>query len=560
MKLTIKGKNTVELNQKHYLTSGGEGKIYVKDNTVYKVCEDGKMIPEGKINELSPLDKPNIIKPENILLDSKNKSVGYTMKFIPDTYVLCQLFNKSFRTRNSINENSMFALIKQMQDTIEFIHSRNILLVDLNELNFLVDQQFKDVFFIDVNSYQTKSYPATAIMDSVRDRHCNNKFTKDTDWFSFAIISFQMFIGIHPFKGKHPKYIDFNERMLANVSILDSQVKYPVAACQPLSVIPKVYLDWYKAVFEQGKRIAPPNDLINTIKVVAVVTKTITGNNLFDIKELYDFSGDIMYYVNNLREVILTSDKIFLDKNLKTNIKIKNDSKVFFTPKSIKPILADIENGKLVLTDVNTGANIPINLNTNKIMNYDGRLYALNNSQILEIQLIELQNSIIASTIYVANVLEQSLQFFDGVIVQNLFDSYYISLFPASKECRQIRLTELSNHKIIDAKFDKKILIVIAVDKSGKYHRFIFSFNNKFEYTIAKVEDITFTGINFVVLDNDTCILINESEELEIFKVFNLLNVKKIDDPLISSDMKLYSKGSQVLFTKNCKLFSFAMK
>lgn len=77
MKVFVKGKNKpIELNNADFLAQGGEGKIYVKNNTVYKICDSGKMIPEGKIIELSALSDPHIIKPEQILVDSKNVDVG----------------------------------------------------------------------------------------------------------------------------------------------------------------------------------------------------------------------------------------------------------------------------------------------------------------------------------------------------------------------------------------------------------------------------------------------------------------------------------------------------
>jgi hypothetical protein len=207
MKVFVKGTNKpIELTNADFLAQGGEGKIYVKGNKVFKICESlSKMIPEGKFTELSVLSDQHIIKPEEILVDAKDKNIGYTMKFIKDSYTLCQIFAKAFRLRNKIKHDAV-DLVQQMQKTIQHIHSHDILLVDGNEFNFLLDDKFKEVYFIDVNSYQTPHYPAMAIMDSIRDRHANNKFSKVTDWFSFAIVSFQMFIGIQSFRRQELVY------------------------------------------------------------------------------------------------------------------------------------------------------------------------------------------------------------------------------------------------------------------------------------------------------------------------------------------------------------------
>lgn len=58
-------------------------------------------------------------------------------------------------------------------------------MVDLNELNVLVGSSFVEPFMIETDSYQTPSYRATAIMDSIRDRLVpTGQFALLTDWFS----------------------------------------------------------------------------------------------------------------------------------------------------------------------------------------------------------------------------------------------------------------------------------------------------------------------------------------------------------------------------------------
>jgi len=566
MKLTIRGKGaSVDLNQKHFLAAGGEGKIYVKDGLVYKVCEPGKMIPDGKIQELMILDRPNIIRPQDVLIDSKQNPVGYTMRYCPDSYVLCQLFTKAFRNRNNITPDMMLKLVRNMQETIQFIHRKNTLLVDLNEMNFLSDQAFTEIFFIDVNSYQTPHYPALAIMDSIRDRHCNNHFTENTDWFSFGIVAFQMLIGIHPFKGKHPSFTDahtaLDGRMKSNISIFNKQVTYPTGACQPLTVIPDVYRQWFEAVFDQGKRLPPPSDLIAAIQIIAPIIKKIAGSNNFDIMDLFDFEDEIVSVFNfGGRELVATNKKLFIDRREKTNFTPTPDMKICFTPKSLRPIAASIENRKLKLMDLVDNKPLQTILSADKLFVVDGRLYVLHGSQILEMQFMEIGTNTVVSSNVVGTVLESGTQLHDGVIVQNLFDSHYISVFPASKECRQIALRALDGYRLIEAKYERGLLMAVAVDnKTGKYDRFIFWFDNKWNPQHTIIKDITFTGLNFTVLDNGVCIMINEDEVVEIFRVADPTTRKEIDDPIVESDMELCSKGSQTMFTRGGKLYSFSM-
>ncbi len=557
MKFFIKGKNKpIELTNADFLAQGGEGKIYVKHDTVYKICEPGKMIPEGKFTELSVLSDPHIIKPEHILVDSKNIDVGYSMKYLKDTYTLCQLFTKAFRLRNNIKPEAILDLVKQMQGTINHIHSHKILVVDMNEFNFLVDDKFKDVYCIDVNSYQTPHYPAMAIMDSIRDRH-NSKFTEGTDWFSFGIITFQLFIGIHPYRGKHPTYTDLDSRMMNNISVFNKEVGYPAAACQPFTVIPDAYLQWYKAIFDQGKRVPPPSDLTNVVHIAIVPTVKVVGGKSLSIDKLQEFPHPIIgYYYSSGREVFVTSKNVFVDKRDYPNPHGKIS--VGFTKTNI-PIAAWLDNGAVKLKDVISDQDIPFVGSGSKIMDFNGRIYVQNGMNIIEIQFTEMKNKILASSHIVANVLEQSTKFFSGVIVQNLFDAYYVSIFPESKRCQQVALRELDGLRVIDAKYEGKILMVVAVDKKGHYNRFTFAFKDDFKtYEVSEKKNVTYTGLNFTVLDNGLCVHIDEDENIEIFN--KLSNAKVVTDDVISNDMLLYHRGATVLFTKENALYSVGMK
>jgi len=178
---------------------------------------------------------------------------------------------------------------------------------------------------------------------------------------------------------------------------------------------------------------------------------------------------------------------------------------------------------------------------------------------IIEIQFTEMKNTILATSHIVANVLEQSTKFFNGVIVQNLFDAYYVSIFPESKRCQQIALRELDGLRVIDAKYEGKILMVVAVDKKGHYNRFTFAFKDDFKgYDVAEKKNVTFVGLNFTTLDNGMCVHIDEDENIEIFN--KLSNAKVVTDSSIDQSMMLYHRGAAVLFAKDNALYSVTMR
>lgn len=558
MKLHVQGKNQVDLVQKDFLTSGGEGQIYVKGGTAFKVYNDPKkMIPIGKIQELSCLTHPNIIKPEDVLIDPKNKPVGYTMKFVKDTYALCQLFTKSFRDRNSVTPDIVLDLVRKLQELIKHVHSHNILIVDLNELNFLASNDFKDIYAIDVDSYQTSGFPATALMESIRDRH-NKNFSTLTDWFAFAIVSFQLFVGIHPYKGKHSQFKNIDERMMKNISVLNKDVNIP-AVCYPFSVIPPIYLDWYRAVLERGDRVAPPHDLQAVVTLIQTIKK-MSGSNNFDIQEIGSFALPVLDVLFSAGlQIVSTTNEIHMGRD---RTAISTGSSIVTSPKCNNVVAASVCRRKLNIFNATARENIDLGIEAEAVMSYDNRLYVKSATHVLEIQFNNESvggKNMVASTTTVANVLEKATTMYDGVVFQNLLGAMWVSVFPESGSHLQIRMSELDDYKILDAKYDSGVLMVVG-SKSGSYDKMIFRFDSS-SYDMRAIKDINPSGLNFIVLDNGICVHLNEEENMEIFsKKKDSLGLNVIDDPDISGDMKLFKMGTKVLAAKGEKLYSLTMK
>lgn len=565
MKIFPRGAPAVELTQRHFKAKGGEGSIYVKDNTAYKIYEDPKlMIPEGKIRELSALQDPNIIKPELPILDAKNHLIGYTMKFVKDAVALCMLFTKTYRTANHISPEMMVDLIKKLQALIKYIHGKDILVIDLNELNFLVDQLYKTIYAIDVNSYATKHYPATVIMPAVRDRHATG-FNEGTDWFSFGVVSFQMLIGIHPYQGNHPdfKHLAVNERMdermKKNVSVFHADATFP-AVCQPFDVIPGSLRAWYEAVFENGLRTAPPDDYTAAVQIIAKV-KAIIGSNLFMIEPLGEYEGNILgvYHAGPTR-IVHTDKCLYLNKHKIDHLNPK--LKIGFTSRMSKPVGVYVENGNVHLLDILAMTTHTLGFG-DEVFAYANRLYVKNGDSISEIMFTEMANLFIPTLKSVGQVrdLPEATKIFDGVVMQNLLGRFFAMVFPDSGVSHQIAIPELDGYRLIDVKYENRVLVTI-VEKGGIYDRIVFRFSGDYkEYDIRKIAGVAYSGINFTVGDHGACILMNEEEKIELFSAKkDATNVRVYDDPALDSDMRFYHDGAKILFVKGGKLYSIAMR
>ena len=561
MDVIIKGTNkTIKLGKSQFIGSGGEGSIYVKGGSAFKIYTNSKaMIPHAKIDELSVITNTNVIKPEKIVLDKRQKPVGYTMKHVSNTYSLCQIFPKAFRDRTGMDIDTVLKLVQKMQNTVADIHkTKGMLIVDLNEMNFLVDKKFKDVYFIDVDSYETPSFPATAIMESIRDWH-NPTFNQLTDWFSFAIVSFQMFIGIHPFKGKHSSIKGMKDRMLANMPVFHKEVKFP-KVCLPFDVIPQAYKEWYKALFFEGKRLPPPSGNVQTV-IVPVIIQTVNSNEDFEITEMFEYNSSVIRFLSvNGTRVTLTAKEIYVDNKVAIDKDVKN-SHVAITPLTSQVISVQAIDDKLVFKNLSGGVSPQDDVSVEDIMSYKGRVFIKNQDLLLELEFIEMGKNVHAVPKHVANVMENATKIYDGVIIQNVLGSFMASIFPTVGTHHQIQCPEFQGYQVIDAKYDNNVLIVIG-SKKGKYDKFILKFDDKFlTYSIRKVDDISYNGINFTVLENGLVVHINDNEEVEIFSNKKDANkVKVIDSSVISGDMRLFSDGARVVFAKGKKMYRLKMK
>lgn len=549
MKIEVNG-NSVTLNKTDFLSHGGEGSVYVKGGTAYKIYHNvNKMIPIAKIQELSCLDLPRIINPQNVIYD-KSVPIGYTMRFVKDTHPLCKLFTKAFKQRNNLSFENIFDLVKLIQDGVQFIHDKKILVVDLNELNFLVSEKFDDVFFIDVDSYQTKSFPATAIMESIRDRH-SKKFSEVTDWFSWGVVTFQMLIGIHPYKGKH-SINDLDERMCKNISVFNKNVSMP-SICEPINKIPEAYRNWYKAIFEEGKRLLPPTSLLEKI-IVSAVTKNIHGSNLFDINLLYSVDEDIFDVYYGSDRYIITNSKATKNKG----IEIGKPDKIVSTINN--DYMVHLSYNKVEVSKSNKKNELQVSFK--KAMEYEGRLYLQDEDKICELIIKEMGENFVCSLVTVANIMPNSTTMFDGVVLQNILGEWFASIPFASQKCKQVQIKELRSCKVIEAKLDRNIMMVVVHD-GKQYNKLIFCFDDVFErYELQEEKNISNMNLNFVILENNVCVHLNDKDELELFaaKYKHSLTKKVLQDPILNQNMILVKQGTSCQFYSDKNLYSIKIK
>jgi hypothetical protein len=556
----VPSKGQIRLGRSEFKAQGGEGAVYVKGSNAYKIYFDPtRCIPQAKIDELSVLVQPNIIRPLELLIDGRNRPAGYSMRAIGKAHALCQLFPRAFRQRNNLTPDLSLRLVRQLQTGVSHIHSRGILIVDLNEMNFLVAADFSELFFIDVDSYQTPSFPATVLMESVRDRHAKT-FSTDSDWFSFAVVSFQMFVGIHPFKGTYPAFqhlpdntTKLDERMRANVSVLHTGVSVP-AACLPFSVIPPNYLDWYRAMFEQGRRLPPPQAVQAVIIVAGPAVGQSIASRKFEVREVREFDSEIIWH-----DGVITATEQSVYFNGQKYPRPPFDAKLTITPRRQHLIAAYHDGAQLRFRDLTMDRLIETRVEGEEVMLSHGQLYIKQHEHIFAIDFVELPNNTLLGLRSVANVMMNSTRMFDGVAIQNLLGANYASI-PSGGGCHQVRLAELDGAQIVSAKLYRNVLIVL-VTNAGQYDKYVFRFVKDFgSYDIRVLPDVTTPDVEFTVLDTGVVLHLIDDDKLEIFSsAKDSIKISVVEDEALKDDLKLFHTGKQALMAKGRKLYKFKM-
>lgn len=560
MKVFVKGKGEVTLGQANFVAQGGQASVYQKNGTAYKIYSNPKdTIPEAKFKELSRIADSHVVKPQDLLVDGATP-IGYTMAYLPESYVLCQLFTRAFRDRNNVDHEAVRKLVAELQGHVQSVHTAGALIVDLNELNILVAKNFGGLHLIDVDSYQTASFKAEVIMPSVRDWSVKPaQFSELSDWFSFAVLACQMYVGLHPYRGKHeasngvqPDH-RLEHRMRAHVSIFDPAVSVP-KACYPFDVIPPHQREWLLAVLQQGKRLPPPppnGHAPVVLSAPAPQTAFVSGSLVVTKVCLCD--GDVLAYCESADSTLVhATSGVFLNGRPVHTGRIPGTTLLGFTSKFNRPIALNLNAGALSLHEFQERRVTRLAIGAAELASAGPRFYIRNGTQILEVDLTELIGSVLVTASHpVANVLESASRLFDGCAIQNMLGSTFVSLFPSSRAGYQVRMPELDAYRVMEAKFEGGVLMVIGA-KSGQYDRLIFRFDSAFTgYDARTVPNVSPTGLNFVVTRSGICVSITEDEHVDAFAAAkDAKGARSAKDAAVGVDMRLLHVAGRVGFAR----------
>jgi hypothetical protein len=547
-KVVLDGRGTITLRDSDYVAAGGEGTVYRANATIVKIYADGaKMIRDGmtdKIKLLADRLKYNdIIAPQGVVLDESGKPIGFYMPFV-DGEPLSRVFVSDFRARTRFGDRDAATLADRMREVVQMAHAAKAVMVDANELNWLVQYRMKSGAVpkvIDVDSWAIGRWPATVVMPSIRDWNAA-KFDANSDWFGWGVLAFQVFTGIHPYKGKIDGYRpgDLIQRMKDNASVFDARARMPHSV-RDFSCIPGPLLDWFQATFQQGERTVPPSPLdraapAKAARIMRAVT-TATGSLIFE--RMFGRANDPVIRVWPNGAALLRSGIVV---DLATGSDLMSGASADCEVVRLSGtgwVIADQNGGLPRFTHVDGNHRTPLAflMSTRRLFRAGERLFATTDRELLELQIRMLGKP----TITVSRrwtMLMNSTSWFDGVAVQDVMGATFVFLPIDHAGSAQVRVKELDGLKVISAMAGGHFAAFVAVDRAGGYQKIELTFDKNFGSYSAWTGGTDSPDLNMAILPTGVVGTIAADGELTLFVPANG-NVNKVQDRHVTTAMEL---------------------
>ncbi len=567
----IDGKGTVILRPSDHIATGGEGSVYRMGDLAVKLFTDEKKMVhdnmEGKIKLLAPIGNEMVIAPERIVRLPSGVPVGYAMPLVRGE-PLPRLFTNDYRAHARWTDADVGAMVERMREVVIRAHDHKAIMVDANEFAWLMAREPKRgpvPKIVDVDSWAIGSWKPQVIMPSIRDWQTKG-FTEGSDWFSWGIVTFQLYTGIHPYKGTLDGFTrsDLEGRMKARASVFRKEVRLN-GAVRDFSLIPKPLADWYRTTFEEKIRTAPPSPLtiVSAIPTHTATTHTVVVNakDALEHKRLYDSSHGKAVKVYPCG-VLLTDTGKLIDVTSKRILRhdVPLDAEVVSAPQGWLVAVLDQERIALVHIDDRSGAATPLTvaLRGEKIWRAHDRLFVIHDDQLTELTCVHLGKPI-ASVGNSWSVMPAALHCLNGVAVQDTLGAAYV-LFPSGKESvTQIRVRELDRKRVVTGTAAHRAATFIAADRTGTYTRYDLVFDAALRTYQCSTSPADAPELNATMLERGVVAEIPDDGSL-LIRVPTTGAVKEVKTASIRATMRLTCIHDLVVYLYHGELWSLRSK
>ena len=263
------------LEQFPELASGGEAVIREYDpKTVMKVFHAKVDIAkkERKVKFFMPMKSK---LPQNAICPIEDVTVNgsfeaYLMRKLVDAEDLHMLTKPKYLATAGLSNKDVLEIITKLGLDLGKLHALGIIIGDISDYNFLMNG--KCVYIIEADSWgvEGKFTPdAYTELFTCPDSYAPDgtiRFSKENEYYNFAVLAFNMLTKIHPFGGTYlpERSLSIPERMKRKISVLGAykkDIKIPKIIGSWEWMSPQLKKDFVD-IFEHGKKIDITPDLV----------------------------------------------------------------------------------------------------------------------------------------------------------------------------------------------------------------------------------------------------------------------------------------------------------
>ena len=265
MKVKYKS-DIVGLKASNALGDGGEANVIEHAGLAFKIYHEPSIERAQKIIDF--INKgfsfpPEIMAPIDIVKNMNDDIVGFTMNIAKQCKDAMDLM-KTDRSQQNITTNEIIKFLINGKKLLSNIHPQGAVFGDLTDLNMLYGVSSMLAYFIDVDTIQFDNHPCIVGTEDYLapelygiDLTKKPMFTKETDYYSFAVIMFRALLFAHPYAGFNKKFKTLFRRAENALWLYDSSVILPKVALHP-ETISDGLLEYFERVFCKKERIEIP--------------------------------------------------------------------------------------------------------------------------------------------------------------------------------------------------------------------------------------------------------------------------------------------------------------
>lgn len=567
--VTLEGHGKATFRQSDHVATGGEGSVYRLGDFAIKIYTDPLKMQKDdmadKIRALTALKHSYIVAPEGLVLDSHGMPVGLYMPYV-EGEPFPRVFTNAYRTRTGFNDKDAHMLVGRMQEVVQFAHEKRAIIVDGNELSWLLAMRARrdpEPRIIDVDSWSVGRWPPQVIMPSIRDWHTST-FNELTDWFAWGIVSFQIYTGIHPYKGTLAGYQhgELERRMKKNASVFAQGVRLN-SNVRDFSGIPSKLLAWYVDTFQHGMRQVPPSPFDSSIgasqaAVIARTVVTATGSLMYE--KLYSNASDPAIRVFSCGVVLLASGRLYdLQSKREIGSAKSRDCEVIQTEGYW--LIADWDSGSLEFTAVSAHRNperLQLSIKGHRLLQANNRLFVHTDQGLTELKFMIVGRPILAPD-HTWGVMRYSTQWFDGAGIMDAMGATFIVAPFGDRAVAQVRVPELDDLRPVAAYAGNRFMAIVGINKQGQYKKIELTFDSGYTQYDFWEGPSDGSELNMTMLPRGVAAIIIQDGEFSIF-VPTSGTLNKIRDKGIATDMSLARWDNTVVYIRKGEVWSMRMR